>query len=99
MKIVWSPLALEKLSEIADYITLDKPTASLNWIETVFEEVEKLATFPESGRVVPELNTDKYRELIIGNYRVIYKQVKSQIHILTVRNFRQLLSLKNLSKE
>jgi toxin ParE1/3/4 len=99
MKIVWSPLALDKLSDIADYIALDKPTASLNWIETVFAEVEKLYSFPESGRKVPELKNDQYRELIIGNYRVIYKQIKSEIQILTVRNFKQLLTPKNLSKE
>ena len=99
MKIVWSPLALDKLSDIADYIALDKPTASLNWIESVFAEVEKLSTFPESGRIVPELKNIQYRELIIGNYRVIYKQLKAEIQILTVRNFKQLLSSKNLSKE
>ena len=100
MKIVWSPLALDKISDIADYIALDKPTASLNWIESAFAEVEKLSIFPESGRVVPELdNVQQYRELIIGNYRVIYKQLKAEIQILTVRNFKQLLSPKNLSKE
>ena len=98
MKIVCSPLALEKLSDIADYIALDKPTASLNWIETVFDEVEKLSSFPESGRKVPELKSDQYRELITGNYRVIYKLLKSEIQILTVRNFKQLLSPKNLSR-
>jgi addiction module RelE/StbE family toxin len=97
MKIVRSPLALEKLSDIADYIALDKPTASLNWIENVFSEVEKLSTFPESGKIVPELKNDQYRELIIGNYRVIYKQAESEIQILTARNFKQLLSVKNLS--
>jgi toxin ParE1/3/4 len=99
MKIVWSPLALEKLSDIADYIALDKPTASLDWIETIFSEVEKLSSFPKSGRIVPELNNNQYRELIIGNYRVIYKQFKSEIQILTIRNLKQLLSYENLSKE
>jgi len=99
MKIVWSPLALDKISDIADYIALDKPTASLNWIESVFSEVEKLSSFPESGRIVPELSSDQYRELIIGNYRVIYKQFKSEIQILTIRNFKQLLSPKSLSEK
>ncbi len=99
MKIVWSPLALETLSDIADNIALDKPTASLNWIENVFSEVEKLSTFPESGRIAPELENDQYRELIIGNYRVIYKQFEAEIQILTVRNFKQLLSTRNLSKK
>jgi len=98
MKIIWSPLALQKVSEIADYIALDKQLASLHWIEKVFEEVEKLSVFPQSGRIVPELNNDQYRELVIGNYRLIYKQNEAQIQILTIRNFKQILSPDNLPK-
>ncbi len=92
MKIVWSPLALQKLSDIADKIALDKPLASLKWAENVFEEVDRLESFPLSGRSVPELNNDQYRELIIGNYRVIYKSMSTEIQILTIRNFKQILS-------
>lgn len=45
---------------------------------------------PKSCRVVPELNRSDIREIIFGNYRVIYK-VTDDIHILTVRHGRQLL--------
>lgn len=97
MKIVWSPLAIEKMSDISDYIALDNPLAALNWVETVFEEVEKLSQFPDSGRIVPELKNNQYRELVIGSYRVIYKNSAGQIQILTVRSFRQLLSQEHLN--
>lgn len=39
----------------------------------VFEAVDRLELFPESGRVVPELNRKEIREVIIGNYRIIYR--------------------------
>lgn len=97
MKIVWSPLAIEKMSDISDYIALDNPLAALSWVETVFEEVEKLSRFPDSGRIVPELKNNQYRELVIGSYRVIYKNSAGQIQILTVRSFRQLLSQEHLN--
>jgi plasmid stabilization system protein ParE len=40
MKIVWSPLAVERASEIVDYIAQDKPLAADKWIHTVFSKVE-----------------------------------------------------------
>lgn len=97
MKIIWSPLALERLSEISDYIALDKPNAAIEWVESIFTSVENLSKFPKSGRKVPELDNDEYLELIIDNYRVIYKIVKSQIQILTIRNSKQLLTFADLS--
>jgi len=97
MKIIWSPLAQHKLNEIVDYIAQDKPEAALTWVETVLDKVENLSSLPNSGRVVPELGNEQYKELIIGNYRVIYKIARKQIQILTIRNFKQLLSPKDLS--
>ncbi len=97
MKIIWSPLAQHKLTDIADHIAQDKPGAALNLVESVLDQVENLALFPNSGRAVPELNNEQYKELIIGNYRVIYKILEKEIHILTIRNFKQLLSEEDLS--
>lgn len=97
MKIIWSPLAQQKLTDIADYIAQDKPGAALNWVESVLDQVENLASFPNSGRPVPELDNDEYKEIIIGNYRVIYKILEKEIHILTIRSFKQLLSEEDLS--
>lgn len=41
-------------------------------MEDLFSAVERLADFPESGRMVPELGSPRIRELIFGTYRVIY---------------------------
>ena len=97
MKIIWSPLASEKLSEIAEHIALDKKEAALKWVNTIFEKVEKVTTFPNQGRIVPELKNNRYRELIIGNYRVVYKVLDNDIYVLTVRNLKQNLSIKDIS--
>ncbi|MFZ5571005.1 MAG: type II toxin-antitoxin system RelE/ParE family toxin [Thermodesulfobacteriota bacterium] len=68
MKIVWSPLAVERSSEIVDYISQDKPLAADNWIHAVFSKVDQLRANPEIGRIVPEMNERQFRELIYGNY-------------------------------
>ena len=64
MKIIWSPLAIDRASEIAEYIAQDKPSAAEKWINTVFSKVEQLKSSPEIGRVVPEIRNDQFRELI-----------------------------------
>ena len=91
MKVIWSPLALEKLAIIAKYIALDKPSAAEKWVNDVFDRADLLSTQPKLGREVPELLGSNCREVIFGNYRIIYK-VENEINILTVRNSYQLLS-------
>ena len=93
MKIIWSPLAIDKASEIAEYIAQDKPSASEKWINTVFSKVERLKSSPEIGRIVPEIRNDQFRELIYGNYRIIYRIEKNQISILTIRHGKQILPI------
>jgi toxin ParE1/3/4 len=93
MKIIWSPLAIDRASEIAEYIAQDKPSAAEKWINTVFSKIEQLQSSPEIGRVVPEIRNDQFRELIYGNYRIIYRVEKTQISILTIRHGKQILPI------
>jgi addiction module RelE/StbE family toxin len=96
MKIIWSPLAVDRSSEIADYIAQDKPSAAEKWINTVFSKVEQLESSPEIGRIVPELNNAQFREIIYGNYRIIYRIEKKQISILTIRHGKQILPINEI---
>lgn len=92
MKIVWSPLAIERAYEAAAYIAGDRPHAALRWLDGLFEVVDRLEMFPESGRVVPEIGLPEFRELVYRRaYRVIYRVEQRRVAILTVRNFAQLL--------
>ena len=96
MKIVWSPLAVDRVSEIAEYIAQDKPSAAENWINIVFSKVEQLKSSPEIGRIVPEIRNKQFRELIYGNYRIIYRIAKKQISILTIRHGKQILPIQEI---
>ncbi|MES9857447.1 MAG: type II toxin-antitoxin system RelE/ParE family toxin [Sedimenticola sp.] len=97
MKLTWSPLAIERISEIAEYIAQDKPTTAEKWVDKIFNLVERLSEFPESGRVVPEIDNKMFREIISGNYRIIYKHEKSKIFILTVRHGKQILPVDEIT--
>jgi toxin ParE1/3/4 len=92
VRIVWSPLALERVAEIAEGIAIDRPLAAEAWVEEILSAVERLADFPESGRVVPEVRREEIREVIQGDYRIIYRTDPDQVSILTVRHARQFTS-------
>lgn len=96
MIIIWSPLAVDRVSEIADYIAKDKPSAAAKWINSVFSKVKQLESSPETGRIVPEINNSQIRELLYGNYRIIYRVEKKQISILTVRHGKQILPINEI---
>ena len=96
MKIVWSPLAIDRVTEIAEYISFDNPTAAQNWIEEVFNKVGLLKSSPESGRIVPEIERKEIREILYGNYRIIYKFEEKIISILTVRHGKQILPVEEI---
>ena len=96
MRIIWSPLAVDRASEIADYIAQDKPSAAEKWIDTVFSKVEQLKSSPEIGWIIPEINDSQFRELIYGNYRIIYRIETKQISILTIRHGRQILPINEI---
>ena len=97
MIIIWSPLAVDRAGDIADYIALDNPAAANRWVETLFEKVTVLKFTPKLGRQVPEIGRDDIRELFFGNYRIIYRVGANEISILTVRHGKQLLPVDEVS--
>ncbi len=96
MKIIWSPLAIDRVAEIANYIAKDKPAAAEKWVDKIFSKVEGLISSPDLGRIVPEINKDQYREVIYGNYRIVYRIEEKRISILTVRHGKQLLPIEEI---
>lgn len=90
-QIIWTEPALSDLNEIAEYIALDKQNAARRLVQQVFSSVDRLQQLPESGRVPPELEQSKYREIIVGPCRVFYRVDQDKVYILYVmRGERQL---------
>lgn len=53
---------------------------------------ERSGTFPQSGRVVPELPDLGYREVVSGSYRVVYRAAPEVVWIVAVVPGRQLMT-------
>ena len=91
MSVVWSPRALERAREIADYIAERDQEAALAWIDELFAPVLALDKAPRSGRLVPELGEEAVREKIWRGHRVVYQVGQGDVEILTVVHSRQQL--------
>ncbi len=85
MNIVWRAQAEGDLDALTDYITLDNPQAALRVYDTILAAVDRLATFPTSGRPGRLART---RELVVPGlpYVVIYAIIEEEIQILTVHH-------------
>jgi len=88
-KLKWTHLAIKDMNNIKRTISDDNPSAAENMIKTIRNKVERLKDFPTSGRVVPEFQSPALREVIVPPYRVVYRVVSSEIHILRVWHSKQ----------
>jgi addiction module RelE/StbE family toxin len=72
-KIVWSPTAIRDFESILAYIGADSPVAAKRFGEKLLARTRQLKTAPLMGGYVLEDESHTYREVLYGNYRVIYR--------------------------
>ena len=88
MRAYWTEKAIsriQRLRQVHDYFSQDEPM-TLAFVERLTRLANGLCRHPEAGHVLPYFGTDEVRELIDGTYRVIYRILEDEIHILTVRH-------------
>jgi len=87
VQIKWTKLAVEDLKSISDYISRDSVRYAKIQVLRLNARTKILKTNPLSGKPVPEYENRRFRELIEGNYRIIYKVIdKSRVDILTIHH-------------
>jgi len=86
VRLSWSPLADSQVDDAVAFIAADDPAAALAWLERLLARVRSLADYPDSGRVVPELQRDDIREILVGPYRVMYRRGADEVEIAAVRH-------------
>ena len=90
-QIVWSPQALRDIESIRAYISEDSPRVAELVVGRIIRSVERLSTFPESGRRVPERNDPEIREVIEAPYRIVYRVRTGAVEVVTVIRASRLL--------
>jgi plasmid stabilization system protein ParE len=89
--VKWSKPAKLDLKQIHDYIVRDSKFYAQKVSSEIVEKSENLNSFPEVGRVVPEIEDPNIRELLIYSYRLIYEVFPDKVEVLALihskRNF------------
>ena len=73
VKLIWSPTARFDLRDLYAYIAEENPGAARKFVKSIFDVIEHLPEFPESGRIVPEFSDPNIREIIRRPCRVVYR--------------------------
>lgn len=84
MEIRWTPQAVEDVEAIRQYVGRDSPHYADLLVQRLVKAVERIRDFPKSGRVVPEIDEEAIREVILDDYRIIYKLLDEVAEVLTV---------------
>jgi toxin ParE1/3/4 len=84
VKIVWTNASIKDLREIFEYISVDSIRYANLSVNKIYQKVQIISLNPYSGKIVPEFKNSLIRELVIGNYRTIYR-VKSDIQVDILR--------------
>jgi toxin ParE1/3/4 len=70
--VILSPLAVQDLAEIVTFIAADNPPVAARFGRALVQKTRLLITFPELGRIVPELEPAEHaRELVHRAHRII----------------------------
>jgi toxin ParE1/3/4 len=82
--IRWTESARADLRAIHAYIARDSRIYARRMVDRLKKAVDRLRQFPGSGPQVPEWDRPDLREILVGNYRVIYRLGDKSVEILTV---------------
>ncbi|MCU0554424.1 MAG: type II toxin-antitoxin system RelE/ParE family toxin [Syntrophales bacterium] len=102
-QVVWTHEAVSDLEAIADYIARDSAAYASAVLRELLDAGNSLDRFCRRGRVVPETRLAAIRELIVREYRLIYRVEQTRIVIVTIvhgrRDLRKLWSKAEKNKK
>jgi toxin ParE1/3/4 len=97
--ISWTENAKNDLISIAEFIAKDSVKFARITIREIRQATQNLKNLPNLGRIVPEVNDQRIREIIHKNYRIIYWVKNAEtIEILTVHHSAKFLFHETIRK-
>ena len=93
-RVIWAEAAWLDLQQIADYIAKDSAHYAASFVREIRDAAQSLSKFSERGRVVPELESSSFREILVRSYRIVYSTAGKEVAILgIIHGARELKSL------
>lgn len=94
MRLLFAESAFNDLADIqAHYLEQGVPAIGDKFVAEIIAHVEVLEDHPEIGRIVPEFDEAKIRELIHPPFRIVYWLDNQTIHVIRIWRSERLLQL------
>ena len=82
-KVIFVPRANEDLKDIVRFVALQNSGEVAEKLGLqLIEKALSLTTFPERGRVVPELKDPAIREIFFKTYRIVFRVRDQSVEVL-----------------
>jgi plasmid stabilization system protein ParE len=92
--ITFAGSALRDLEEIrTGYAGQQASQVGERLVGEIVSHVERLANYPESGRIVPEFGITNLREIIHPPFRIVYRFDGNRVRIVRVWRSERLLKM------
>ncbi|WP_019865860.1 type II toxin-antitoxin system RelE/ParE family toxin [Methylovulum miyakonense] len=86
--VIIMPEAENNLQDAYSFIAQDSPRNALQWYLQMRDAIQTLETLPLRCPLAPEDNVfeEEIRQLIVGNYRLLYSVRDPKVYILHIRH-------------
>ena len=91
MRVRYTATARDELKAIQAYIARDSELYAQRLVQKIRHAVRQLRLFPELGSVVEQWGRKDVREIVVGNYRIIYRVIGKEVWIRTVIHAARML--------
>jgi plasmid stabilization system protein ParE len=93
-RVSFAPSAVTNLEEILSwYADQQVPEVGERLVREIVDAVLRLADFPESGRLVPEFDLARLREIIHPPFRIVYQLDDERVRVVRVWRSERLMTM------
>jgi addiction module RelE/StbE family toxin len=82
--VIWTDEAISDLRRIKEYIERSSPENAHRFCFELLRAPDRLKSFPRSGEVVPEFGIESFRQVLHGNYRLLYEVREDACYIRAI---------------
>jgi toxin ParE1/3/4 len=88
--------AADEFEAAIAYVAQDAPVAAKRLAQRIMAKVRSLRKYPDAGGFIPEDFHRRYRQLLEGNYRIIYRREGKSVIVASIYHGARLLRLEDL---
>lgn len=92
-RVIWTEAAAAQLDGAIGFVAADSPANATALLDRVLQAAASLATLPDRGASVPEIEDSTVRQLLPEPYRLIYRVDRDQVTVLAVLHQREDMGL------